>query len=99
MMDVQKQIKVALYDYEFGEDLAERIYRSMRFEREDYTPEWERGGNSHAQQEARACMAGVVEIVRSCLIQVDVPDVTAEQRAKTAKAIHSAVDAAIEAYM
>lgn len=71
MMDVQAQIKDALYDYEFGEDVAERIYRSMRFEREDGTPEWQRGGNSDAQNEARACMASVIEIVRLCLADVE----------------------------
>jgi hypothetical protein len=74
MADVQAQIKDALYDYEFGEDVAERIYRSMRFERESETPEWQTGGNSHAQNEARACMASVIEIVRSCLIQIDVKE-------------------------
>ena len=74
MMDVQTQIKDALYDHEFNEDVAERIYCSMRFKREGDTPEWQAGGNSHAQNEARACMASVIEIVRSCLIQVEVEE-------------------------
>lgn len=71
MSDVQDQIKEALFDFEFGEDVAERIYHSMRFEREVETPEWNVGGNSHAQNEARACMAGVVEIVRRCLSDIE----------------------------
>ena len=70
-MNIQGQIKAALFDHEFGEDVAQRIYRSMRFQREDATPEWSAGGNSHAQNEARACMASVVEIVRACLRSVD----------------------------
>ena len=64
------QIKEALYDHEFNEDVAERIYRSMRFGREGDTPDWQVGGNSHAQNEARTCMAAVIEIVRSALLTI-----------------------------
>lgn len=70
-MDAQAQIKDQLFDYEFGEDLAERIYRSMRFEREGDTPEWSPGGNSDAQNEARACAASVIELVRQNLRAVE----------------------------
>ena len=70
-MNIQAQIKDALYDHEFNEDVSERIYRSMRFEREGDTPDWQAGGNSDAQNEARACMASVIEIVRSALADME----------------------------
>jgi hypothetical protein len=70
-MNIQTQITDALCDHEFNEDASERIYRSMRFEREGDTPEWQAGGNSLAQDEARACLASVVEFVRSALADME----------------------------
>lgn len=52
---------------DFSEKVSERIYKSVRFEREDKTPEWSRNGNSHAQSEARQCSSVVLEMVREAL--------------------------------
>lgn len=56
-------LKDALWSDEFLGALAQRIFRSMRFEREGDTPEWQ-GGNSDAENEARACAISVVEMTR-----------------------------------
>ena len=59
-------IKARLFADDAKEELAERIFRSMRFDRESETPKW-RAGNSHAEMEARGCAASVIEIVRERL--------------------------------
>lgn len=56
-------LKSALWSYEFLDKLAQRIFHSMRFDRECDTPEWQ-GGNSDAENEARACAMSVVEMTR-----------------------------------
>jgi len=42
------------------EEVAKQIYKAMRFERLDSTPEWDDLGNSPAQSEARFTARAVV---------------------------------------
>jgi phosphoheptose isomerase len=69
---IQEEIKARLFSDSFGEHVAVLVYQAMRFEREDETPDWEICGNSHAQQEARAVSARLVERFR--LELRDLPD-------------------------
>lgn len=39
---------------------AKRIYEAMRFDRHDSTPEWQDGGNSLVQSEARSCADDII---------------------------------------
>jgi transcriptional regulator NrdR family protein len=65
------EIKSKLASKDLKNAISERIYEALRFKREGDTPEWQIGGNSIAQTEARQCEAAISEMVQNALKNVE----------------------------